>query len=183
MILSGSHAVDSYDPATGKQHWHMDGPTEQFVASMIYNGEFLFMTCGFPDKHMLAIRPDGEGNVTETHVAWRTKEGASYVPSPVACGDYFLVVADNGIASCFEAKTGERAWIKRMGRRYSPSLVTAGGLVYFLDDDGNTRVVKPGPEYEELAENSLEEPCSASPAISQGQIFIRTEKHLFCIGK
>ncbi len=183
MILAGSHAVDSYNPDNGELHWHMDGPTEQFVASMIYNGEFLFLTCGFPDKHMMAIRPDGTGNVTETHVAWRTKEGASYVPSPVACDKYFLVVADNGIASCFDAKTGERAWIKRLGRRYSASLVTANGLVYFLDDDGNTRVVKPGPEYEELAENALNEPCSASPAISNGQIFIRTENNLYCIGK
>ncbi len=183
MILAGSHAVDSYDPATGQRHWHIDGPTEQFVASMVYNGEYVFLTCGFPEKHMMAIRPDGKGNVTETHIAWRTREGASYVPSPVVCGDYFVVVSDNGIASCFNASTGERQWMKRMGRRYNTSLVTAGDLVYFLDDDGTTKVVKPGPEYEEIAANELGEPCAASPAISNGQIFIRTEKHLFCIGK
>jgi len=183
MILAGSHAVDSYDPATGERHWHIDGPTEQFVASMVYNGQYLFLTCGFPEKHMMAIRPDGKGNVTETHIAWRTREGASYVPSPVACGDYFVVVSDNGIGSCFEAATGKRMWMKRMGRRYNTSLLTAAGLVYFLDDDGNTKVVKPGPKYEEVAENALNEPCAASPAASNGQIFIRTEKHLYCIGQ
>lgn len=183
MIVAGSHAVDSYNPATGERHWHIDGPTEQFVASMVYNGQYLFLTCGFPEKHMMAIRPDGTGNVTETHIAWRTREGASYVPSPVACGEYFVVVSDNGIASCFEAATGKRLWMKRMGRRYSTSLITAAGLVYFLDDDGNTKVVKPGPKYEEVAENILDEPCAASPAASDGQLFIRTEKHLYCIGK
>ncbi len=110
MLLSGSKTVASYDPRTGKQIWVIDGPTEQFVASMVYNGQLLFMTAGFPDHHILAIRPDGRGNITDTHIAWRTTENTSYVPSPIVVGDYFLVVADNGIASCYEAATGRRLW-------------------------------------------------------------------------
>ncbi len=182
MILSGSQSVASYDPRDGSQHWVIDGPTDQFVASIIYNGELLFMTCGFPDRHMLAIRPDGRGNVTDTHVVWRTTRAASYVPSPIAAGDYFLVAADNGLASCFDAETGQRHWIERIGRRYSASLVSAAGLVYFLSDDGVTTVVRPGEEFDAVAVNELGEATYASAAISQGQLFIRGEEHLYCIG-
>jgi outer membrane protein assembly factor BamB len=183
LILSGSMSVASFDPRSGERWWVIDGPTEQFVASMVYNGRLLFMTAGYPDHHILAIRPDGRGNVTDTHIAWRTTENTSYVPSPIVVGDYFLVVADNGIASCYEADTGQRLWKERIGRRYSASLVTAGGLVYFTSDDGATTVVRPGPEYDVVAVNDLEEPCFGSIAISGGQIFQRGEKHLFAIGK
>ena len=153
------------------------------MASLVYNGDLLFMTAGYPDLHMLAIRPHGRGNVTDTHVAWRTTRGASYVPSPIAAGDYFLVVSDGGIASCFEAKTGDRLWMERLGTHFSASLVSAGGLVYFLSDDGTMTVVRPGPKLEIIAENKLGEYCYASPAISQGQLFLRGEKNLYAVGQ
>jgi outer membrane protein assembly factor BamB len=183
MILSGSMSVASYDPRTGSRHWIIDGPTEQFVASMVYNGKYLFMTAGFPEHHILAIRPDGRGNVTDTHIAWRTKENTSYVPSPIAVGNYFLIVSDEGIGSCYDAETGRRTWRQRMGPHYSASLVSAGGLAYFLSDEGKMTVVKPGEKYEAIAENELGEACYASPAISRGQIFLRGEKHLYAIGR
>lgn len=183
MMLSGSKHVASYDPRTGKEQWRIDGPTQQFVASLVYDGELLYLTAGFPEHHILAIRPTGMGNVTDSHIVWRTTKGASYVPSPIVQGDHFLVVADNGIASCFVGKTGERLWMERLGRHYSGSLVAANGLVYFTDDDGVTKIVKPGDELNVVAENELGEECYSSPAISNGQIFIRGEKHLFCIGK
>jgi len=183
MILSGSMSIASYDPRSGSRHWIIDGPTEQFVASMVDNGKLLFMTAGFPEHHILAIRPDGRGNVTKTHVVWRTKENTSYVPSPVAFGDYFLVVSDDGIASCYEAETGRRTWRQRIGPHYSASLVSAGGLAYFLSDEGVTTIVKPGEKYEAVAVNPLGEACYASPAISQGQIFLRAAKHLYAIGE
>lgn len=183
MILSGSKCVTSLDPRTGKEHWSMQGPTEQFVASLVYNGKLLFLTAGFPERHMLAIKPDGTGDVTETHIAWRTQKGASYVPSPIAVGDYFLVVSDDGIASCFAAETGERHWMERLGKHYSSSLVTAGGLVYFTADDGITKIVRPGEKLDVVAENALDEYVYASPAISDGKIYMRGEKHLYCIGK
>jgi outer membrane protein assembly factor BamB len=183
MILSGSKCVTSLDPRTGKEHWSMQGPTEQFVASLVYNGKLLFLTAGFPEMHLLAIKPDGKGDVTDTHVAWRTQKGASYVPSPIAVGDYFLVVSDGGIASCFVAETGERPWTERIGKHYSASLVTAGGLVYFTADDGITKIVRPGAQLDVVAENALDEYVYASPAISDGKIYIRGEKSLYCIGK
>ncbi|MEQ8788015.1 MAG: PQQ-like beta-propeller repeat protein [Pirellulaceae bacterium] len=183
MVLSGSKSVVSYDPRDGSKHWEIDGPTEQFVASMVYNGKYLFLTAGFPERHILAIKPDGKGNVTDTHIVWRTRKNCSYVPSPIVVGDdYFLVAADDGIASCYDADSGERLWVERMAPHYSASLVTAGGLVYFLADDGVTKIVRPGAEYELVAENELGEYCFASPAISDGQLFIRGEEHLYCIG-
>ena len=187
LILSGSLSVASYDPDTGQQHWIIDGPTEQFVASLVYNEEqnLLFMTCGYPDKHMLAIRPDGTGNVTDTHIAWRHQVGASYVPSPISIGDYFLVVADNGVASCFLAETGERMWRDRLGDtdKHSASLIAANGLAYFTSDRGVVTVVKPGPELEILAQSEIGENVFASPAVYGDRLYIRGEEHLYCIGK
>ena len=182
MVLSGSKCVASYDPDTGSQHWLIDGPTEQYVASLVYNGELLFMTCGFPDLYMQLIRPNGRGNVTNTHVVWQTDRDCSYVPSPIAFGKYFLVVSDSGVATCLNAKTGQTLWRQRLGGRHSASLVSADGLVYFLSDKGVTTVVKPGPNFQLAARNKLGEETYASPAISAGKMFLRGVKHLYCIG-
>ncbi len=183
LILSGSKSVCSYDPRTGKRIWNIDGPTEQFVASMVDNGKLLFMTAGFPERHILAIKPDGHGNVTDSAVVWRSKENCAYVPSPIVCGDYFLVVADNGIASCFRCADGERMWKERIGPNHSASLITAGGLVYFTSDRGTTTVVRPGPSFDVVSINALEEDVYSSPAVSDGKLYFRADKHLYCIGK
>ncbi|MEX2026074.1 MAG: PQQ-binding-like beta-propeller repeat protein, partial [Pirellulaceae bacterium] len=177
MILTGSKCTASYDPRTGKELWYMDGPTEQFVASPVYDGKYVYLTAGFPDWHILAIDPRHSGRVGDEAIQWRTNKGCSYVPSPVLGGEHFLVVADNGIGSCYHAQSGELKWSERIGRHYSASLVTVGGLVYFLDDDGKMKVVRPGEELEVVATNELGEYCYASPAISQGQLFIRGDKH------
>ena len=139
------------------------------------------MTGGFPDHHILAIKPDGHGNVTKSKIVWRTNRGVSYVPSPISVGDYFFVVSDGGIAHCFEAKSGKIMWQERMGEHHA-SLVSAEGLVYFLNDNGEMHVAKAAPTYKLVAKNDLDEKTFASPAISQGQIFLRSDKHLFCIG-
>jgi outer membrane protein assembly factor BamB len=183
MVVSGSKSICSYNPRNGSRYWKVNGPTEQFVASMVFDGELFYMAAGFPTHHVLAVRPEGNGDVTDTHVVWHeTNKVGCYVPSPVLVGDYLLVADDNGTANCFEAKTGKRQWRARLGKHYSASLVTAGGLAYFLADDGVTKIVRPGAEENVIAENALGEYCYASPAISDGQIFIRGEKHLFCIG-
>ena len=181
MVLSGSKSVASFDPITGKRHWVIDGPTEQFVASLVYDGKLLFVTGGYPERHILAIRPDGKGNVTDSHVAWRTNRGAAYVPSPIVEGKYFLVVSDRGIASCFEAANGERLWMERLKGGHSASTISAGGLVYFISDKGETTIVRPGPKFDVVARNQLGERCSASPAISGGRLYIRGHQHLFAI--
>jgi outer membrane protein assembly factor BamB len=183
MILSGDKSVASYDPNDGSLHWIIDGPTEQFVASLVYSAkaDLLFMTGGFPDHHLLAIKPDGRGNVTNSKIVWRTNKGVAYVPSPIVEGNYLLIVSDSGVAHCFEAATGKLLWQERLGEHHA-SLVSANGLVYFLNDDGVTHVVKPGPVFELIARNEIGEKCFASPAISRGQILLRGTTSLFCAG-
>ncbi|WP_254509990.1 outer membrane protein assembly factor BamB family protein [Anatilimnocola floriformis] len=183
MILSGSKHIISLNPRDGTEHWKIEGPTEQFVASMVFDGKLLFMAAGFPTYHVMGIRPDGRGNVTETHVAWHATNAKCYVPSPVVVGDYLMVADDRGTANCFLTADGERLWQERLGKGFNNSLVTANGLAYLLADDGLTKVIKPGEKLDVVAENPCGERCFASLAISQGQIFLRGEKHLFCIGK
>jgi len=185
MILSGSKSVASYDPRTGKQWWLLDGPTEQFVASPVMNAGLVFITGGFPDKHIIAIDPRGAGKITdESHIKWRhLNKGVSYVPSPVAADDYFFCVSDGGIASCYGATTGEVHWQERLGPHHSSSLVTGNGHVYFLDDEGTTHVVAADKEFKVVAKNPLGEEAYSSPAISDGQLFIRGAKHLIAIGR
>ncbi len=194
MILSGDKSVASYDPDTGKPHWYIKGPTEQFVASLVYNpkADLLFMTGGFPQHHLLGLRHNGKGDLGNImhvpkadlpQVAWHHTKASmvSYVSSPISEGDYFLVVSDNGMANCLAAATGELAWQEKIGSHHA-SPVSANGLVYFVADNGVTTVVKPGPKFEVVAKNELGEGCFASPAISNGQIFIRADRHLYCIG-
>lgn len=182
LVLSGSKCVASYDPDTGQQIWLIDGPTEQFVASLVSTDDVLFLTGGFPEFHIMGIRPDGTGNVTKSHVLWHDTHGASYVPSPIAHDGKFFVVTDKGVASCLEAKTGKRLWMQRLGRHHSASPVSAGGYLYFPDDDGVMFVVKASGTFEVVSRNALGEECYASPAISGGQIFIRSAQSLYCIG-
>jgi outer membrane protein assembly factor BamB len=184
MVLSGTMCVASYDPRTGKQLWIMDGPTEQFVASLVYSEAtgLLYMTGGFPEHHLLAIRPDGSGNVTETHIVWRTNKGVSYVPSPIVAGEFLLNVSDSGVAHCFEAKSGTILWEERM-REHHASLTSAEGHVFFLNDFGVLRTVLPERTYKLLAESELKERVFASPALSEGQMFVRTDRSLICLGK
>jgi outer membrane protein assembly factor BamB len=185
MVVSGTKCVTGYEPDSGKLLWIIDGPTEQYVASLVYNekANLLFLTAGFPEHHLLAIRPDGEGNVTGSHIAWRTNKAScvSYVPSPISAGDYFLVVSDPGYGNCLEAASGRLAWQEKLGEHHA-SLVSAQGLVYFLSDEGVTTVVRPGPSFDRVARNEIGERCFASPAISGGRLYVRGDQHLFCIG-
>jgi outer membrane protein assembly factor BamB len=183
MVMSGSKSIVSLDPRSGKQNWTIEGPTEQFVASMVYDGELFFMSAGFPTYHVMGIRPDGTGNVTDSHVAWHVTNARCYVPSPVLVDGHLFVADDRGTANCFDAKTGERLWQARLGNHFSASLLAGSGYAYFLADDGTMTMVRPGgTEPDVVAVNKLGELCIASPAISQHCLFIRGEKNLYCIG-
>jgi outer membrane protein assembly factor BamB len=189
MVLSGSKCVTGYDADTGKLLWIHRGPTEQYVASLVYHDGVLFLTTGFPEHHLMGFDPDGEGDVTKSKsVLWHIPhadngpKGASYVPSPIACGGHFFVVSDPGYLGCIEAKTGKRLWLERLGRHHSASPVRIDGHFYFVDDDGTTWVVKASDRFEVVAKNRLGEECYASPAVSRGQLFLRGLNNLYCIG-
>ncbi len=185
LVVPGNKAVTSYDPATGRQLWVVDGPSDDCVITPVYNprANLLLSASSWPKRVLLAIKPDGDGNVTRSKVAWSTAEGAPYVPSPAAFGDWFFT---SGFATkeafCFDAATGKILWREKMGLHHA-SPVTANGLVYFLNDDGVTHVVKAGPAFQLVARNDLGEKTYASPAFSDGQILLRTFTTLYCIAQ
>jgi outer membrane protein assembly factor BamB len=187
LVLSGSKCVTGYDADNGKLLWIIDGPTEQYVASLVFLDQILFLSTGFPEYHLMGINPDGRGNVTKSHVVWHIPhkengpKGASYVPSPIAHDGHFYVVSDTGYLGCIESKTGKRLWMEKLGKKHHASIVYGDGKFYIADDDGNTWVVKASPKFEILSKNELGEMCYASPAISKGEIFIRTWNSLYCI--
>jgi outer membrane protein assembly factor BamB len=184
LIQCGDRCVTSFDPDTGKQLWTVDGPSEEFVATPTYSEKagLVFISSSWPKQVILAIRPDGSGNVTDTHIVWRDAKGAPYVPSLLVAGDFLLSVNPAGVAFCHEAASGRVLWQEKLGRHHA-SPVLAGGLVYFINDDGQINVIKPGAKFEQVAKYELGESCYASPAISDGQVFLRGFKHLFCIGR
>lgn len=183
MVMSGSKQVVSLDPRTGKEIWRVEGPTEQFVSSMVADNQSFYLTAGFPTHHVMAINPDGSGDVTTSHVRWQSDEAKCYVPSPVLIGPHLFVADDRGTVNCFDTATGKRLWQDRLGKHYSASLLTANGLVYFTADDGITSVVRPGDKLDVVTRNELGEYTWSSPAIANGRIYIRGEHHLFAIGK
>jgi outer membrane protein assembly factor BamB len=187
MVLTGNLGIHSYNPDDGSPIWNIVGPTEQYVASLVYGDGLFFMTAGFPDFHNLTIRPDGTGDITNTHIVWhesKTKpKNASYVPSPLAVGKHFYMISDLGWLSCFEAQTGKRTFMEQLGRHHSASPVLADGHVYVTDDDGVSYVLKGNGAFDLVSRNPLGDECFSSPAVSQGQIFIRTLHYLYCIGK
>lgn len=185
MIVPGNKSVTSYDPKTGKVLWVVDGLADDSVVTPVYHDKAdLVLTCtSWPTKILVAVKPDGDGNVTTSKVAWKTTEGAPYVPSPIAVGDWFFTSSFAGKAVyCYEAATGAVLWKEPMGLHHA-SPVAANGLIYFLNDDGVMHVVKAGSKFELVARNELGERTYASPALSGGQIFLRGFNNLYCIGK
>jgi outer membrane protein assembly factor BamB len=184
LVLTGSKCVASYDPDTGKQNWIINGPTEQFVSSMVLHDGVLLMTAGFPEHWVMAIDPSGSGNVTKSHVLWSKQKEGGYVPSPVAHDGKLFLVDDRGVASCWDVKTGKQHWKERLsGKGHHASAVAADGRVYFTSDEGVTFVLKASADYEVLAQNPLGERVFSSPAFSDGEIFLRGAKHLWCVSE
>ena len=142
----------------------------------------VYIATGFQQPSLLAVRADGAGDVTKTHVAWTLRRGAPLTPSPLLVGDELYVVNDGGIASCLDAKTGETRWVQRLGGEYSASPVFADGRIYFLSEGGVATAIAPGTEFRRLATSSLDGETLASMAVSGGSIFIRTDSHLYRIG-
>jgi hypothetical protein len=183
LIQCGDRRVASFDPDAGRELWTVDGPSEEFVATPVYSEKagLVFISSSWPNRVLLAIRPDGQGNVTGTHIAWQDNRGAPYVPSMIIAGDFLLTLNNSGVAFCYEAATGKVFWQERLGRHHA-SPVLVNGLVFFINDDGVVNVIKPGPTFERVAQYELGESCYASPALSDGQVFLRTFQHLICLG-
>jgi outer membrane protein assembly factor BamB len=183
LIQCGDRCVASFDPDTSEQIWKVDGPSQEFVGTPVYSEKagLIFISSSWPKRVLLAIRPDGKGNVTETHIVWSDTKGAPYVPSMIVADDFLLSINRGGTAFCYEAATGKVLWREKLGRHHA-SPVLINGLVFFINDNGEINVIKPGVEFKRVAYYELGESCYASPAISDGQVFLRGFKHLFCFG-
>jgi outer membrane protein assembly factor BamB len=183
-VMSGSKCVAGFDPDTGERIWWIEGPTEQFVASMVHDQHGFYLSAGFPTHHVMSIKPGGHGDVSDSHVNWHVMDAKCYVPSPVLNNGLLIVADDRGIAHCFDALDGKHLWRERLGSHFSASLLTAADLVYLITDEGLTLVLKVDRERANVVEqNELGERVYASPAISDGRLYLRGTEHLFCIGK
>jgi len=143
----------------------------------------VLINAGSGTQQIWAVRPDGAGNVTETHVAWKLGKGWPQKPSPAIFGGLVYLISDGGVASCVEPKTGEVVWAKRLPGQYSASPIVAEGRIYFFSHEGPATVIAADREYKQLAVNTLDEGFMASPAVSGKAIFLRTKTHLYRIEK
>ena len=182
LLVTGTWQVTSYNPTTGELIWFCEGPAECTACTVAISDELVFASGGYPEKEILAIRADGSGDVTDSHVVWRTKKDVTYVPSPVYHDGHLYTVNDGGVATCIDAASGKQLWQKRLGGAFSASPVLAGGHFYATNESGRTFVFKAGPKFEAVAENDLGDGGFASPVICGGRIFIRTDDFLYCIG-
>jgi outer membrane protein assembly factor BamB len=184
VVCPGSEAVMSYDPKTGAEIWRIRYESGySIVPRPVYGNGLVYFSTGFDSPVTYAVRPDGKGDVTKTHVAWTAKKGAPRSASPLLIGDALYVVSDDGVVTCLDAKTGTERWNERVGGAYSASPIAAGGLVYLLAEDGTATVFRPGSSYEQVARNRLGERALASYAVDGDALFIRTEKALYRIEK
>jgi len=183
LISVGAHRTMAYEPLTGKEIWRVDyGEGFSNVPRPVYSHGLVFIGTGFQEASMMAVRPTGTGDVTDTHVAYTIERGAPFTPSPLVVGDEFYMVSDIGVASCLDAATGKTIWQQRMPGNYSASPIFADGRIYFLSEEGVATVIAPGKEFRKLGSNTLDGTTFASIAVSQGSLFIRSETHLYRIG-
>jgi outer membrane protein assembly factor BamB len=179
IISPASDVVTALDPGTGNEIWRVRYKGYSVIPRPVYGHGLVFVCTGYETPGLLAIRPDGTGDVTATHVAWKTSRAVPHAPSPLLVGDELYLVSDNGTASCLDAKTGRVHWQERLNTTFSASPVFAAGRVYFQSEDGDGIVVKAGTRFELLARNKLGERTLASYAAADGALFLRTDKHLY----
>jgi outer membrane protein assembly factor BamB len=182
LVSVGAYRAAAYDPESGKEIWRVGyGDGFSNVPRPVFGHGLVFIATGFQQPLLLAVRPDGSGDVTKTHVAWTLRRGAPLTPSPLLVGDELYIVNDGGIASCLDAATGAILWQQRLGGAFSASPVFADGRIYFLSEDGVTTVIAPGREFRKLAVNTLDGATLASIAISNGSFYVRSQTHLYRI--
>jgi outer membrane protein assembly factor BamB len=187
IVVSGGDVVTGHDPSSGKELWRLKGlnphndPSNRIVASPLVAAGLIIAPSRV--SPVIAIRPGGRGDVSQSHRAWQFSRGPD-VPTPVSDGTHVFLVTDNGIVYTLNAATGAVVWgpTRLKSGTYSASPIVADGRVYVTNEDGLTSVFAAGPAFELLAENPLNDYTLSSPAVSEGQIFIRTAKHLFAIG-
>ena len=183
LVTNGSETIAAYDPATGRELWRTTGVESNAIHTPLVGKGLVIVTAGFPAKKVIAVRPGAVAD--DKRVAWEYAKGTGYVLSNILYGDYLYLLTDNGIVTCLNPETGE---VKYEGgrvpvpARFMGSPVAFAGFIAMTSEDGDTYMLKAGPVHEITVTNSVDEPVYSSPAIANGRIYIRGEKHLFAIG-
>jgi outer membrane protein assembly factor BamB len=189
LIVASTAGITSYNPLNGEENWHwnwaFEGMALRTVASPIAHGDLIFAASGDGSgaRHMAAVKGGGKGDVTKTHLVWERKRAFPYVPSMLAKGGHLYCVNDLGIASCHVAATGKTIWSHRLGDGVTASPLLIDGKVYAFSDKGNVYVFPAAATFKLLGRTQLGEGITATPAVAANRLFIRGEKHLFCLGK
>jgi outer membrane protein assembly factor BamB len=183
VFAPGPDHLAVYDLETGSEICKVRAPGWSVVPQPAIGHGMVFYNHDYDNPELMAVRLGGTGDITDTHVAWRINRGAPSTPSPLLVGDELYFVADNGIASCVDAKTGERHWMERLGGNFSASPVLANGRVLFLNEAGGATWVKTGVKFEALGQNEVPGRTFATPAFADGAMYLRTDTTLYKISK
>ena len=182
VVSPGPGAVCGYDVQTGKEIWKVKYNGYSVIPKPLFGNGLIYVCTGYdPPSSLLAIRPDGKGDVGETHIAWKVDKNVPQSASPLLIGKELYMISDHGVASCLDAESGDKLWEQRIGGDFSSSPIYADGHIFLLDEAGQTIILKPGRTFEEVAKNSIGEKTQASYALGDGALFIRGEKSLFRI--
>ncbi|EDL61711.1 hypothetical protein PM8797T_05400 [Gimesia maris DSM 8797] len=183
IVAPGTDVISGHSPKDGKEIWHLNYDGYSVIPRPVFSHGLIFVTTSYDRPTLLAIRPDGKGDVTETHLAWSNKTQIPHTPSLLMVGDELYAISDKGIGQCFDAKTGELIWKERVGGNFSASPLYADGKIYFQSEEGETTIIAPGKTYKEIGRNHLKEPTLASYAVAGDTLLIRTKTQLYRIGK
>ena len=182
LLVNSSQRIDAYDPLTGKLLWYTGSERQTPIPTAVFHDGRIYLSRGYRNSDYMAIRPGGNGDITKTHVEWQAASGASYVPSILYYDGLLYMSNEVGVITCADAKTGARVWRHRLDGVFFASPVAGNGRVYLVSETGKTFVLRAGRTPEVLAENDLDERLIASPAISGGRIFLRSDRTLFAVG-
>jgi len=182
LIVNSSERLDAYDPRTGQLLWHTGDSNRFPVPSAVFHKGVIYTSRGYRSGPYMAIRPGGRGDISSTHVLWQVPTGAPYVSSLLYYDGVIYMANDVGVLTAIDAAKGERLWQERVDGVFSASPVAGGGHVYFVSEDGSTIVVQAGRTPQIVGRNPLGQRVIASPAIANGQIFIRSDDHLIAVG-
>lgn len=183
MIVNSSRRIDAFDPASGQLLWHAGSERQTPIPSVVFHDGTIYLSRGYRNSDILAVRTGGRGDVSESHLRWRMPGGGSYVPSIVHSDGLIYMTNEIGVVTCAAADTGVAVWKERLGGIFFASPVAADGKIYLLSETGEMFVLRGGRKAEVLAKNDLGERFLASPAISGGKIFLRSDGTLFAIGE
>ncbi len=182
LLIIGPNNTRSYDPDSGRLLWECRGPADYDAATVAFNEEMIFSTGGYPQRNLLAIRADGTGDVTATHVAWQGGKKAGYVPSPLYHDGLLFAVSDVGLLRCYDAASGDVKWEENLRVPFYSSPVLVGRNIYLFDRQGKGYVFAAADKFELVAENTLPSGVFSTPVISKGRIYLRTLGDFYCLG-